>query len=670
MKKLIASIFLILTVGLVTSAQAGFWSDLWSATKAVGKGVAQLSLNVANAITSSVGIHLINESSAFERRLASYTEDSCWFCDVFSNAFDIMNDIVTEMCASLQSTFLTLLGLGLLFWLLFRVGKVVINITSDPDAGLVRDVVMEVMRVSIASLLIIFYFNVFDYAISPLLQFGIGLGNRITGKELTGYRLQATRSGSDNPAKAAVTMAEQGLCPDIATAIQADANASTSGAIKKAFNDVTKESFLCYIRVGSAAMATGMAIGSTAIHAWGDMNVFDKLRHMQLPMIGFIIFMSFFALFIAFPMKLFDPLVNLTFVAAMFPLWVVLWAFPQAGKKYVDSAIGIFTSVIINLIVISIMSVVAINIMNSALGSQAEREAMFEALRSGKRAAAVFEGVGETGWGALLGGFGLVGKATLMTAALGYFAFKLLQKTDKVAGQFKGGIDFGIGKTADAMFSGAGASLVKSGANVVSAGWHAAAPESGDALDSTTKNTRLGKFTRGAMMMGAMGPIGVVAGLRRFNKTPAPVGHTGSGTISDSLRTSRLGNLWNRIRGKDQSWDKFKDKSTGSTYRLDKKTGIATRTDRDGSVVRYDRNSGKFSEADKNGRVLRSYDSNTGKMTFGGKSYVLDNRTNTLVDMEGHAVVDPDIQAEALALKGRSDTNKSDFDTKLRNKGW
>jgi len=668
MKRVFASIFLLLGIGVAATAEASWLSSIWDTTKSVVSGAVDLSLHLANSITSMVGIHLINEStSAFENRLASYTQNSCWFCGVLGDAFDIMNDIVTQMCSSLKPIFLTLLGLGLLFWLLFNVGKKVIDFSGK--SSVISDTLKEVMRVSVAALLITFYYNVFYYAINPMLELGIGLGNQITSQELKGYTIKASRSGAGAPSSRTVSLGEETLCEDLQMAIAKEASNASRGKAggkegEKVFSDVTKESFLCYVRMGSASLAVGMAIGSTAIHAWSDMGLLDKLRHMQLPMIGLIIFLSFFALFVAFPLKLFDPLVNLTFVSAMFPLWVVMWAFPGFGKNYYQKAIEMFSGIIVHLIVISVMAVVCINIMNSALGSKQERDAMYQALKDGKRAAAIFEGVGETGWGAALGGFGLVGKATLMTAALGYFAFQLFKKTDKVAGQFsKGVINFGVNEGANAMFGGAGASVIKGGASAASAAWHTAAPNSSDVVNSTRENTRLGTFTRRAMAMGALGPIGAAAAVRRFQKTPA---YTGEGT-KDTLRTSRLGTAVGRVRswfgGARPNFVKRREKD--GVFRLDTKTGIHTKTAKDGSVSRYDSHKGTYTKTDRSGKEVSSYDFNTGAVKLNGQNYTID-RTGAVLDSNGGAVSDAAVAASVRGVQAEAEAGKTRMEQLLR----
>ena len=642
------------------------WEGTWFGDTAIGgfiESAAHLVVSgvasVVNTFTCDFG-YCINDSSSFTRRLASYTENSCWFCGVLGDVFDIANDIVTQMCSSMQPVFLTLLGLGMLFWLLFRVGKAIINITPEVDSALVPDVVKQVIRVMVAFLLMTFYIDVFDYAISPVLQLSIGIGNEVMGQEITGYTLTAKRgSGEATPSKRPALLAEEDLCQELEAASKAVSKPDYKRG-DKVFDEVMKESFLCYVRIGSASMMTGMAIGSTAIHAWSDMGLLSKLTHMQLPMIGLEIFFSFFALFLAFPLKLFDPLVNLAFVSAMFPLWVVLWAFPF-GKEYVKKAIDMFSGVIVHLIVISIMSVIVINIMNSALGSKEERNAMFQALVDGDRVADIFEGVGRTGWSsAALGGFGLVGKATLMTAALGFFAFKLYKKTKDIAKEFKGSIIFGANEAAGELSGGATKPLAKTTSSLAYAGLHARALGRGGAggaggagggagglegsgLSVSRRNTRLGKFSRGAMMLGG-GLPGMWMAMRR-----SP-GNTGT-TIGETLRASPLGRLFKR-----NNIVKEKDPVTGAHYTLNRESGVGVKRNRDGSFVRYNQKTHDYTEVDQKGNVS-TYNANTGKVTLNGNSYAMHD--GKWVDMAGNDVVDPNIKVAAENLRARADNNES-----------
>lgn len=693
MKRVLLAVLLVMSVVLfATQTQAEFdafkWlSDTWivQAGKTIGQGAVDtanllysVGKKIAQAAACTISSGICPTDCSFAQRMLEYTQNSCWFCGVLGSAFDIMNDIVSQLCAGMKNTFLTLLGLGLLFWLLFRVGKVVIDITPQVDEGLVWDVVKQVMRVIVAVILINFYFSFFDYIVSPLLRLSIGLGNQITATNLNVQTIAASRSGDGKPSVKPVEFAEQGSCPELQAAManaaqEAQQNAENGTQRKKVFTDVEKESFLCYVRMGSSAMASGMAIGSTAINAWSEMPLLEKIRHLQLPIIGLEIFLSFFFLFIAFPLKLFDPLVNLTFVCAMFPLWVVLWAFPF-GKDYVKKAMDIFISVIVHLIVISIMTVIVIEIMSNALGGHDERTKLYQDLLNCVRPAAVFEGVAETSGGSAVaklatGGliFGLVGRATLMTAALGFFSFQLFKKTKSIADEFKGGLkSVNVSEGASKLTGGALSASGQAASSLTSAGYHAAGggQSSGGAEGGTgapPSRWRAAKQALGFMAGG--GIFGTAAAIRQFNNTPAPANHTGTGTVGDSVRTSLFGRTLGRLFGV-RSWTRETD-DDGNVYRLDSKTGVNTKTAEDGSFVRYNRRNQTYNAVSRNGRELGSYDYRTGMVTIDGQTYQI-NDSGTPIDMStGAAVTDTALAQRILDIKRNAELERTEFERRL-----
>ena len=632
----------ILGVSNPAYAQFGFIADglsaigdaLGTAADFVGGVLGAAADGIVDAV-SWVGCQasdsLCGTSSTFQQKLQAYAMDSCWFCGVFGDVFDIMNDIASQTCYYLKPVFLTLLGLGMLFWLLFRVGKVVLDISGQADTKLVPDVLKQVMKVMVAALMIIFYLDVFDWAISPLLQLSIGMGNQLTAHELQGYNLFGSRTGTAaDPKKRSANVIEQNLCPDLQAAMEAEDRRTAASGDKaiyrgqgtgheQVYTEAVKQSFLCYVQVGSATMMSGMAVGATAVEAWSDMNVVSKLRHVSVLWIGIILYFSFFTLFVMFPLKLFDPLMNLTFVTAMFPLWVVLWAFPF-GKKYVEQATNMFFSVLVNLLTISIMAVVCVNIMNSALGTQAERTVLFQRLNDADSVVNIFESE-----------FGLVGKGTLMTAALGYFACKLFGKTESIAEKFMGGIDFGMNKAAAETFGAGQSFTLQAGASGISGGYHA------------TKGFIGSRFT-----------------------APTPESHTGSGTLGDSLRTSSVGAAVGRLFGGGNTWAKFKDESTGSTYRLDTKSGVNTKEEKDGSIKRYDRRNESFAEIDKKGHVQGRYNFKTGEATMpNGQTYRVDQKTGSVLNAKTGVAADAAIAADVLKFKKRADDHQADFESRI-----
>ncbi len=67
-------------------------------------------------------------------------------------------------------------------------------------------------------------------------------------------------------------------------------------------------------------------------------------------------------------------------------------------------------------------------------------------------------------------------------------------------------------------------------------------------------------------------------------------GGFGSGTFADSLRTSSVGAAVGRVFGGGNTWAKFEDPVTGGTYRLDTKSGISTKREKNRIEIKEKKN--------------------------------------------------------------------------------
>ena len=652
MRKKILSIIGLMTLCLPTVAMAFSWRSLgetvWNVTKGVANSIAQ----VANAVLKSVtGIDLINKPSSFAERLSWFTDD-CWFCGVFGQLFDIMNTIVTEICSSMKPVFLTLLGLGLLFWLLYRVGRIMIDLTGEPDTKLVPDILKQAMRVMVASLMIVMYTDVFTYILSPALELGIGIGNEILSTSQDGYQDTMVRTGGYKGSAEGFTSS---LCPDYDQAVsdeqECSSDESCTIANDKAFSEVTKQAFLCYIQVGEKSFSVGMAIGATAISAWSGKNIVSKVMHLELLIIGLEIFLIFFLLFLAFPTKLFDPLMNLAFVTALYPLWIVLWAFPATNKQYTKQALSLFIGVIVHLLVISVISMMVIEIMDGALGPEEVRNQLFNDLLSPRDPYDIFI---ETY------GFGCVGKPILLTAALGILAYLLFQKTSAVASQFGGILDFGVGQQAGSLLdqgvgftAQAGKNVTAAGAHVAHGGWRKMAQRD-DGLGKAAR--AVGRWAPAAAAAAALAPI-------------APVGWAvGAALGARAISGSRMPIPKNRVHS-NSLFDRFvrtkkKKDASGNSWWLNKKNGKSSRQNKQTKEWdTYDSNTRTYQEFDKASRLQNSYKQDSGDIKMNGQDYKFKQDANGDITIESGGVkyaIDSNGNVTNLTSGNAVDTKKRD----------
>lgn len=567
----------------------------------------------------------VNNSSNFANTLAWWTENSCWFCGVFGTIFDILNEVISTVCYTMKPVLLTLLGVLFLFWLLFRVGKVVLDISGSADGAMIPDILKQLMKVIVASLLIVFYLDVFDFLLSPVLEMGIGFGNKISSSQIDVKVIQASRLEMGASGEGPVSTVEQSLCKEYQEAAEEEAKATTGsrgqGSEKeKAYSAVTKEAFLCYLRLTSASLASGMAMGSTILGSWFDMWWIDKFRHLSLPIVGLEVFLSFFMLFLAVPLKLFEPLMNLAFISALLPLWVALWAF-KGTSKYSQKAIDTFVSVIVHLIVISIMTVICIEMLNGALGSEADRKEIIGQLLRGRQPVDIF------------GKFGVVSPAMLMTVALGYLAYAMIQKTSDIAKHFEGGINFGVGDAAAKAVGAANQLIVNSGANLTSAAYHYVrhAANQGGIKGALARGGMIGSaallggvFGPGGLALGALG--GTAAAIR---KAPKPANRTYRGnSLLEMARASRM-----NMDGT------FKMPKIGTDqYRLDGRSHVHSRTNMtNGNVDVYDADRNTYTEKDKYGRVQNSYDRANGIVGLNGTNFKFSTNAagDLVIDVNG-----------------------------------
>ncbi|MBQ4472329.1 MAG: hypothetical protein II942_03715 [Alphaproteobacteria bacterium] len=525
-------------------------------------------------------------ASAFGERLIEYTS-SCWFCGIFRSIFETLNNMISISAETTRGVFLVLLSLGLLFWLLFRVGRVMIDITPDSgDKTFVSDIFKQILRVMVASLLIFNYLSIFDYILSPAMELSIGVGKKIVSREMdvvlntASQEMNYAKTGSGEISSQR-SISEKRLCqPYINLAAQREAGADRNNSIgenrmydknNSAYSNLVKEAFVCFIYTGEAAMSVGMATGATMIHG-GFQHPF-KADGWLLVFMGLIIYCAFFFIFLSMPLKLFDPLLQLALVSALLPLWCALWAFEKTADK-TKTALGLFINVMVTFVVLSIVAVICINIMNSALPEN--RVEFYKKLLADDDVLAAAKATKME----------LAGKSIILTLVLGVVAFSLLGQVKSLADKFSGesGMDMGLGKMATGGLT-AAAGLTAVGARAAGHGVSAGASK------AYSNATTLG-----------------------------PEMTQGKG-LGEWTRSSLLG------RAFSDSWDRGKD-ADGNTLRADKKTGVMTSKNTDGTIDRYSATTGEMVHMDKKGEFKGSYNTRTQELNLGGgRKYTINGRS-------------------------------------------
>ncbi len=149
-------------------------------------------------------------------------------------------------------------------------------------------------------------------------------------------------------------------------------------------NGKALETSICWLEDVSASLGVGMAMGS-ALMKFGFMDLFDRPGAI---IVGLGILLSFFLIYLIFPLKLLDAFIRLGFIFALMPLWIVLWVFP-ATAQYTKKAFDMFIGTLLFFIALSIIVSLILIMMNESIQPATLRNEIFQKMLEGKSNEAV-----------------------------------------------------------------------------------------------------------------------------------------------------------------------------------------------------------------------------------------------------------------------------------------
>lgn len=326
---------------------------------------------------------LMASASNFADTITSYMQGGsyCWFCPIFVAIFKGIDSIATNIAMQLAGAFLALLAAGLLFWIVFYVGRSLLQMQPIDVSKFFTDMLGTTGRAVVAAALLYSFFGIFTYLISPILTMSMGLSSSIM--EAGGFTASITNS-SQTFAKQTKGRATFALCK-----AQTDENQNITGYTgasncdeawgegNHAFTKEVCSAMECSIRSMSASLIGGMAIGSSLTWAgftgpiwkWSFGAIFT----------GVIIVIGYFLIFLAFPFKMIDALIRLGFVCALAPLFIVLWVFP-ATRTYTQKAWQMLLGSCMTFVFLAVIMVLILSILSFALPQGSALNNMLTAL--------------------------------------------------------------------------------------------------------------------------------------------------------------------------------------------------------------------------------------------------------------------------------------------------
>ena len=293
----------------------------------------------------------------------NYGGSGCWFCPLYTAAFDVINTIATQIYTQLAPIFLSLLAAGGALWIAWIVLKYFMTLNVPNTGELMTTLFKAIGRLVVGAAILMSSISfLFNYTVNPIIIFSGGLSTQILNSSglSNGYVTEISRDGTR------VSRTRHPLCT--ATDVN-DSRFYTQDGQLKALSSQAYDTTLCMLKTMSLELIFGMATGSTLfVSAFTTNRIWGIFPNIESMIIGGLIFLGFFFLYVLFPFKLVDIIVRVGFIIALTPLYVLFWVFP-ATREYVKRGWDMLVTAMFTLVAISVLMVIAIQLMTSGMNS-------------------------------------------------------------------------------------------------------------------------------------------------------------------------------------------------------------------------------------------------------------------------------------------------------------
>lgn len=284
-----------------------------------------------------------------------YNTSHCFFCPLANVVFSTANEVTIFSFSAFASSFRALMLVAFAIWLAYTSLQIVYTFTKQDASKYTTSILKQAGKFLLAYLLLAYPQDLFDLFICPILDAGIGMGDRIKALNLdtSNYTPSAIDSGGFY----------------------------NSGDLYQKI-----EAFLAGTQNQLAAM---QAIGSS-LFCVGGHNLFTGLsnikeniaRGLQMMFLGLILFGFSFLLSISFAFYFLDGLLQLAILGAMLPLMIAGWPFKQTAayatsglKMALNTFFVIFFTGFVVSVAIQLTDSALMEINNSGFGGSGSSEA-------------------------------------------------------------------------------------------------------------------------------------------------------------------------------------------------------------------------------------------------------------------------------------------------------
>ena len=312
---------------------------------------------------------LWGDEGSYPKILEKFTSinNGCWFCSLFDELFKAINSLTTSLSNILVEDCTKLLGLGLGFYILFKVLKAVISFGEIDPKQFFTDLFMPVLKCLVAVAVLANLGNFYKQIVNPLAELSVGFATEIQSK------------GSEAGLAPLVQVNQSGS--KVESRLGCEASSYTTSD-KAEFGPGVNNAIQCFLQMASFSLIQYMALGATFICDSFVMG-YKVFPHWSMLGVGLCLFVGTFGIFLSFPFKLVDGLFRLMFVSALMPMWVVLWVLPQT-RDYSKKAFDMFLNVLVTFIVLSVILLMCLTILGAALGDLANNQDFWKLMMDGK----------------------------------------------------------------------------------------------------------------------------------------------------------------------------------------------------------------------------------------------------------------------------------------------
>lgn len=310
------------------------------------------------------------------------TIKNCWCCALYGTAFEIINNFVSETIKACIPVSKVMLGIGLLFLMLQRIGSMMIFMPDKDAMGIWKELGIVFLKAIFVSALLyksdVFLDAVREYVIYPIGGFFVMLSNAVLDSV----------PGGDQYFPGIIGVSPANKMTGLVATVGSDETTVLTDSI---FGDLGIQVQYIVSRIFSS-LKSGFPL---VLRILANGGLFQTI-------IGLIIAYELLGLMIMFPVAFVDAFVMAGFYMVFLPIFLVLWVFPlRKQSQYLTQIffvqlLSAFVDILFGCIVVVLMITLLQVYTDISLGgvlretTQASNSAVADSFSNGRPAVLIF----------------------------------------------------------------------------------------------------------------------------------------------------------------------------------------------------------------------------------------------------------------------------------------